>query len=176
MQDTDSSTFDATRPLAGMRVLEMGSSVAGPHAGWVLSELGAEVLKLEDPLTGDATRTWGEKVANGNSAIFETNESDKHNFHRNLFLAEKFAKYNDAKIWHCFAQDDPNELVDFSTNIWTKTNLKNCYPRWSKIKSHQKDRELISEVDKAKDGLHYGPKHHATFTEDFLTMFGNNIR
>lgn len=107
---------------------------------------------------------------------YETNESDKHNFHRNLFLAEKFAKYNDAKIWHCFAQDDPNELGDFSTNVWTKTNLKNCYPKWSKIKSHQKDRELISEVDKAKDGLHYGPKHHATFTEDFLTMFGNNIR
>lgn len=77
MQDTDSSTFDATRPLAGMRVLEMGSSVAGPHAGWVLSELGAEVLKLEDPHTGDATRGWGDKVAHGHSAVFETLNNGK---------------------------------------------------------------------------------------------------
>jgi len=77
MQDTDPSTFDVTRPLAGIRALEMGSSVAGPHAGWVLSELGAEVLKLEDPVTGDATRTWGEKVANGHSAIFETLNNGK---------------------------------------------------------------------------------------------------
>jgi crotonobetainyl-CoA:carnitine CoA-transferase CaiB-like acyl-CoA transferase len=77
MQETDLSHAEATRPLAGICVLEMGSSVAGPHAGWVLSELGAEVLKLEDPHTGDATRSWGDKVAHGHSAIFETLNNGK---------------------------------------------------------------------------------------------------
>ena len=106
---------------------------------------------------------------------YETSETDWHNFQRNLFLSEKFAKYNNAKIWHCFAQDDPKDYVADAKNCWTKTNLKNCYPKWSRIKSNKKDREQISEIDKAKDGLHYGPKHHKTFAEDFLHKFGNNI-
>ncbi|WBO82913.1 CaiB/BaiF CoA transferase family protein [Hymenobacter yonginensis] len=44
-------------PLAGLRVLELASVLAGPQVGQFLAELGAEVLKLEPP-TGDVTRTW----------------------------------------------------------------------------------------------------------------------
>jgi crotonobetainyl-CoA:carnitine CoA-transferase CaiB-like acyl-CoA transferase len=44
-------------PLAGLRVLELASVLAGPQVGQFLAELGADVLKLEPP-TGDVTRTW----------------------------------------------------------------------------------------------------------------------
>ncbi|MCA8831173.1 CaiB/BaiF CoA transferase family protein [Hymenobacter pini] len=44
-------------PLAGLRVLELASVLAGPQVGQFLAELGADVLKLEAP-AGDVTRTW----------------------------------------------------------------------------------------------------------------------
>jgi len=52
-------------PLAGYRVLEMGSTVAGPFCGRLLADFGAEVIKVE-PAEGDAVRTMG-KRAHGKS-------------------------------------------------------------------------------------------------------------
>jgi formyl-CoA transferase len=46
-------------PLAGIRVLELGSFIAGPFAGQLLGDYGAEVIKIEPPGSGDAMRTWG---------------------------------------------------------------------------------------------------------------------
>ena len=45
-------------PLAGLKVIEMARILAGPWAGQTLSDLGAEVIKLESP-KGDDTRAWG---------------------------------------------------------------------------------------------------------------------
>src|SRR3712207_2214319 len=45
-------------PLAGVRVLELGSLIAGPFCGRILADFGAEVLKIEPPGTGDPLRTW----------------------------------------------------------------------------------------------------------------------
>ena len=39
----------AHQPLAGIRVVELGSSVAAPYAAWLLAALGADVLKVERP-------------------------------------------------------------------------------------------------------------------------------
>lgn len=50
---------DMPRPLAGVRVLELSRVLAGPWAGQLLADYGAEVLKVERPGTGDDTRTWG---------------------------------------------------------------------------------------------------------------------
>lgn len=47
-----------TAPLAGVRVLELARILAGPWAGQTLSDLGAEVIKIEAP-EGDDTRRWG---------------------------------------------------------------------------------------------------------------------
>lgn len=47
-----------TTPLAGVRVLELARILAGPWAGQVLADLGAEVIKVEAP-EGDDTRRWG---------------------------------------------------------------------------------------------------------------------
>ena len=45
-------------PLAGVRVLELGSLIAGPFCGRILADFGAEVLKIEPPGVGDPLRTW----------------------------------------------------------------------------------------------------------------------
>lgn len=57
----------ATGPLAGLRVVEMGTLIAGPYCGQLLGDLGAEVLKVEAPGTGDPMRNWGQVKRDGQS-------------------------------------------------------------------------------------------------------------
>ncbi|HSG88154.1 MAG TPA: CaiB/BaiF CoA-transferase family protein [Pseudomonadales bacterium] len=47
-------------PLAGLRVIELGQLIAGPFCGQLLGDLGAEVIKIEAPGTGDPMRAWGQ--------------------------------------------------------------------------------------------------------------------
>ena len=54
-----------TLPLAGIRVLELARILAGPWAGQLLADLGAEVIKVERPGGGDDTRTWGPPFVTG---------------------------------------------------------------------------------------------------------------
>ena len=49
---------DGQGPLAGVRVLELGSMYAAPTAGRMLRDFGADVIKVEDPGTGDFARQW----------------------------------------------------------------------------------------------------------------------
>lgn len=46
------------RPLAGVRVIELGGFIAGPYAGSLLAQFGADVIKIESPRGGDPLRTW----------------------------------------------------------------------------------------------------------------------
>lgn len=59
---TDRTGTDSAGPLAGLRVVEMGSLIAGPFCGQLLGDLGAEVIKLEPPGKGDPMRQWGQAV------------------------------------------------------------------------------------------------------------------
>jgi crotonobetainyl-CoA:carnitine CoA-transferase CaiB-like acyl-CoA transferase len=53
------------RPLAGLRVLELARILAGPWAGQLLADLGADVIKVERPGAGDDTRHWGPPFMTG---------------------------------------------------------------------------------------------------------------
>jgi len=53
------------RPLAGVRVLELARILAGPWAGQLLADLGADVIKVERPGEGDDTRHWGPPFVQG---------------------------------------------------------------------------------------------------------------
>ena len=50
---------EATGPLKGLRVIELGVLLAGPFCGQLLGDLGAEVIKIEPPGQGDPMRDWG---------------------------------------------------------------------------------------------------------------------
>ena len=56
---------EPTGPLAGVRVVELGQLLAGPFCGQLLGDLGAEVIKVEDPGRGDPMREWGRVKSNG---------------------------------------------------------------------------------------------------------------
>jgi crotonobetainyl-CoA:carnitine CoA-transferase CaiB-like acyl-CoA transferase len=61
------------KPLAGLKVVELARILAGPWAGQLLADLGAEVIKVERPELGDDTRHWGPPfAADGNAAYFHS--------------------------------------------------------------------------------------------------------
>ena len=57
-------------PLEGITVVEIGHSVAAPFAGLVLGNLGARVIKVENPGDGDHSRGWGPPFWNGTAAAY----------------------------------------------------------------------------------------------------------
>ena len=59
-----------TRPLEGLKVLDLSRVVAAPLATMLLGDLGAEVIKVERPGAGDETRSWGPPFAAGESAYY----------------------------------------------------------------------------------------------------------
>lgn len=71
------SRSDGPLPLAGVKVLDLSRVFAGPVAGRVLSDLGADVVKVEPP-EGDITRLWGFKAA-GLSTYFTQQNAGKRN-------------------------------------------------------------------------------------------------
>ncbi|WP_042881986.1 CaiB/BaiF CoA transferase family protein [Cupriavidus necator] len=65
-----------SKPLAGIRVLELGQLIAGPFAARMLAAFGAEVIKVEPPGTGDPLRKW-RMLHEGTSVWWEAQSRDK---------------------------------------------------------------------------------------------------
>jgi formyl-CoA transferase len=62
---TDAAAPKPEGPLADLRVIEMGTLIAGPFCGQILGDFGAEVIKIEDPRAGDPMRQWGRSLPKG---------------------------------------------------------------------------------------------------------------
>jgi formyl-CoA transferase len=65
LSELGEGTTGAAGPLAGVRVIECGSLIAGPFCGQLLGDFGAEVVKVEDPAGGDPMRSWGPRKVDG---------------------------------------------------------------------------------------------------------------
>ncbi len=82
----------AHAPLTGMRVLDVTTSIAGPYCAQILAALGADVVKVERPDTGDDGRAWGPPFWNGESTMFLSANAGK----RSLALSLRDPRGADA--------------------------------------------------------------------------------
>ena len=64
-------------PLAGLKVIEIGQALAGPLAGVILADMGANVVKVEKPDGGDDARLWGPPFVDGDSVFFHATNRGK---------------------------------------------------------------------------------------------------
>ncbi len=84
--------MSAKKPLEGIKVIELGQLIAGPFAGKMFAEFGAEVIKIEPPAAdgqpgGDPLRQW-RKLHNGTSLWWYAQARNKKSVTINLRLAE----------------------------------------------------------------------------------------
>ena len=71
-------------PLEGVRVLELGTIVAGPFAGRLLGDYGADVIKVETPGEGDPMRSWCVTTEGGDSLWWPTIARNKRSVSADL--------------------------------------------------------------------------------------------
>lgn len=79
------------RPLEGIRVLDMGTFITGPAAGMLLADMGAEVIKVEMPGTGDPFRAFQGDLY---SPHYQTYNRNKKSVELNTKLAEDLAAFD----------------------------------------------------------------------------------
>ncbi len=101
--ETHSSSAPPGGPLAGVRVLELGNFIAGPFAGQLFGDYGAEVVKIESPKGGDTMRGWG-ACRDGESLWWPTIARNKRSVAIDLHLEEgrdlirELARHSDIVI------------------------------------------------------------------------------
>jgi crotonobetainyl-CoA:carnitine CoA-transferase CaiB-like acyl-CoA transferase len=74
--------------LADLRVIELGTLIAGPFCGQLLGDMGAEVIKVEAPDQPDPMRTWGQEAKDGKSLWWPVVSRNKKAITLNLRVAE----------------------------------------------------------------------------------------
>lgn len=106
-----------------------------------------------------------------NDALLKTENksTDRNNFLKNVFLLEKFAEKNQAKTFHCFAED----VYEFNSDLQILKNytIKNCWPEWDKHHLPNAKRQQTTIPSVARDGVHYGVEHHRVFARLFTERF-----
>jgi len=74
-------------PLANLKVIEMGQLIAGPFAAKTLGDFGADVIKIEAPIVGDALRKW-RLLKDGTSVWWQVQSRNKRSLSLDLKLVE----------------------------------------------------------------------------------------
>lgn len=82
--------MDTTKPLAGLKVIELGTLIAGPFAARICAEFGADVIKVESPKGGDPLRKW-RKLYEGTSLWWFVQARNKQSLTLNLKDADGIA-------------------------------------------------------------------------------------
>ncbi|NOU67454.1 CoA transferase [Paenibacillus sp. LMG 31461] len=78
-------------PLAGIKVIEFGQIAAGPFAGMLFADLGADVVKVERPDVGDSMRDWPPFIANEEGESYSSNFSSLNRNKRSIAIDFKAA-------------------------------------------------------------------------------------
>src|ERR1700750_1271689 len=81
-----------TRPPQRIQVGELGQALAGPLAGVILADMGADVIKVEKPDGGDDARLWGPPFLDGDSLTFHNNNRGKKSVTLDIKAAADVAK------------------------------------------------------------------------------------
>ncbi len=75
-------------PLDGLRVVDLSRALAGPYCTMMLGDLGADVIKVEAPGTGDESRHWGPPFEGGESSYYLSSNRNKRGLTLNLKAPE----------------------------------------------------------------------------------------
>jgi formyl-CoA transferase len=75
-------------PLSDLKVVELGTLIAGPFCGQILADFGADVVKVEDPKGGDPMRAWGRSLPKGHSPWWPVIGRNKRSVTLNLRAPE----------------------------------------------------------------------------------------
>lgn len=103
--------------LSGIRVLDFSRVLAGPLCSMILGDLGADVIKVENPATGDETRAWGPPWAGDLSAYYLSVNRNK----RSITLDLKSER--DQKIAHALASTSHIVIENFKPGQMQSFNL-----------------------------------------------------
>lgn len=131
MTDTHETPAHAL-PLAGVRVVEMSTSVAGPTAGMILGALGAEVIKVERVGVGDDTRSWTPPYWNGVACFFLNLNASKKSIEldfkdpRGLDLLKKLIAGSDVLVQNLRAGALAKAGLDWETLKGLNPKLVYC--------------------------------------------------
>jgi crotonobetainyl-CoA:carnitine CoA-transferase CaiB-like acyl-CoA transferase len=121
---------DPHGPLAGVRVLDASRVLAGPFCGQLLGDLGADVIKVERPGTGDETRGWGPPFHGDLSAYFLSCNRNKKG------LALDLAKPEGLELFYALAKKSDILLENFRSASADKLGV-------SPEKLHEQNPRLI---------------------------------
>ncbi|HDS02412.1 MAG TPA: CoA transferase [Firmicutes bacterium] len=90
------------RSLEGVKILDLSRVLAGPFAGQILGDLGADVIKVEIPHGGDTTRGWGPPFAGGEAAYYLCANRNKRSltldFTKGREVLERLVKWADVVL------------------------------------------------------------------------------
>jgi len=112
-------------PLKGLRVIDLTKDFAGPFCTMILSDLGAEVIKVERPGSGDETRAWGPPFVKGLSYYFLSLNRGKKSMTLDLKTPEA------QKIIRELVQDSDILVESFRPGTLAQYNLD--YPRLRRV-------------------------------------------
>ena len=105
------------KPLENLTVLDLSRALAGPYCTLMLADMGADVIKIEQPGSGDDSRGWGPPFLNGESAYFLSINRNKRSI--TLNLKEKEGK----EIFYKLAKDADVVIENFRPGTTEKLGI-----------------------------------------------------